>query len=272
MTRLKHHAEIADALHHQSDEELLHLLSDAQIQAHGMLTVLSDRTNVFVKLVPLAALEMQAQNYRSTANYFQLPTYYQYRIGSCGFGAWREIETHLTANTWVISGQCPHFPLLYHWRILPITQANYDDRIDRQRWGNCTAIHQRVASIIEATHSVVIFLEHYPLTLSQWLHHQLLQCADPVLLVTQLEAQLTEMLSFMNAQGVLHMDAHFENILTDGSQLFLTDYGLSLSNRFRLDVEEQQFFARHQTFDLCTIVNSLVHAVVSRCNSVLGQL
>ena len=269
MTRLKHHAEIANELQQRSDEELLHLLSDAQLQAtgHGTLSFLSDRFTLFVKLVPLATLEMQGQNYQSTANYFQLPTYYQYRIGSCGFGAWREIETHLVTNTWVRSGQCTHFPLLYHWRVLPIVQANYDDRIERQRWGNCKAIHQRVSSIVEATHSVVMFLEYYPLTLSQWLHHQLLHCADPILLVIKLETQLIKILSFMNSQDFLHMDAHFENILTDGEQLFLTDYGLALSSQFDLDVNEQQFFDQHQTFDLCTIINSLVHAVVSHYDS-----
>ncbi|NEZ61767.1 hypothetical protein D0962_03080 [Leptolyngbyaceae cyanobacterium CCMR0082] len=265
MTRLKYHGEIADELQCWSNEGLLHLLNDAQIQVrgHGTLSFLNDRTPVFVKLVPLAALEMSGQNYQSTANYFQLPTYYQYRIGSCGFGAWREIETHLVANTWVKSGQCAQFPLLHHWRVLPIVCTSYDDRIDRQRWGNCEAIHQRVSSMLKATHSVVIFLEHYPLTLSQWLRHHLLHCTDPISMITSLETQLTDILSFINSQGVIHMDAHFNNILTDGNQLLLADYGLALSNQFQLDADECQFFDEHQNFDICTVITSLVHAIVS---------
>ena len=269
MIRLESHAGIADELQSWSDENLLRLLNDAQIQevGYGTVSFWSGSINVFVKLIPLTALEMQVQNYQSTANFFQLPTYYQYRIGSCGFGAWREIKAHLLANTWVLSSQCTQFPLLHHWRVLPIVHTSYDDRISMKLWGNCEAIHRRISSITEATHSVVMFLEHCPFTLNQWIREQLLHCSDPIAIVTRLESTLTEILSFINSQGLIHMDAHFDNILTNGKQLFLTDYGLVLSNQFQLDSDERQFFDKHQNFDTCTALNSLVYTIVNHYDS-----
>ena len=266
MNRITYHASIADELQSWSDEALLRLLNAVQISTigHGTISLPSHTTQIFVKLVPLTALEKQSQNYQSTANCFQLPTYYQYRLGSCGFGAWRELEAHQLTNQWVMSGQCPHFPLLHHWRVLPIAPTHYDDRIDRQRWGNCEAIHQRVAAIAAATHSIGMFLESYPLTRSQWFREQWLQGADPMATIMDVEAPLIGILSFLKSQGLLHLDAHFDNILTDGQQLFLTDYGLALASQFQLDAAERQFFKQHQNFDICTTLTSLVHAIVNR--------
>ncbi|NEQ44217.1 MAG: hypothetical protein F6K00_11940 [Leptolyngbya sp. SIOISBB] len=218
----------------------------------------------FVKLLPLTAFELLGQNAPSTVNYFQLPTYYQYRLGSCGFGAWREVEAHQLANQWVTSGRCVQLPLLHHWRVLPIAPTRYDDRINLELWGNCEAIHQRVGAISAATHSIVLVLENYPLTLSQWFREQWSHCDDPMAMVMHLESTLLDILSFINSQGLLHLDAHFDNILTDGQQLFLTDYGLTLSKQFQLDAAELQFFKQHHNFDICTALTSLVHAIVSR--------
>ncbi|MGA4844917.1 hypothetical protein ACOBQB_00960 [Streptomyces sp. G5(2025)] len=55
----------------------------------------------------------------------------------------------------------------------------------------------------------------------------------------------------MNACGLLHFDAHFENILTDGRQLFFADYGLAISSRFELAQGEADFFDQHRTYDQC---------------------
>ena len=77
-----------------------------------------DNTPVFVKKVPLTDLELQTENYMSTANIFNLPMCYQYGIGSAGFGAWRELAAHVMTTNWVITGGCPNFPIMYHWRIL----------------------------------------------------------------------------------------------------------------------------------------------------------
>ena len=266
MTRLQTSANIAHDLQGWSDQALLDFLHDCSISAvgHGTIFLPSHASPVFVKLLPLTPLEMSGQHVSSTVNYFQLPPYYQYRLGSCGFGAWREVQVHQLANQWVASEQCVQHPLLHHWRVLPIAPIHHDDRINLQLWGNCEAIHRRVAAISTAHHSVVLFLEHYPLTLSQWFREQWLHSANPMAIVTTVESKLTAILAFINSQGLLHLDAHFDNILTDRQQLFLTDYGLALSSQFQLDVAEQQFFQQHQNFDICTALTSLAHAIVSR--------
>ena len=60
------------------------------------------------------------------------------------------------------------------------------------------------------------------------------------------------------------MDAHFENIVSDGKEIYLTDFGLAISDEFELNVDERAFFHRHRNFDRATILTSLVHAIFTR--------
>lgn len=76
-------------------------------------------TRVFVKRVPLTDLEMRPENVRSTANLFGLPMFYQYGVGSAGFGTWRELAVHTMTTNWVLGNEYEGFPLMYHWRVLP---------------------------------------------------------------------------------------------------------------------------------------------------------
>jgi hypothetical protein len=69
--------------------------------------------------------------------------------------------------------------------------------------------------------------------------------------------------SFMNSRELLHFDAHFENILTDGRRLYFTDYGLALSSRFGLSPEYTRFFERHRTYDRCYTITYLVEWLVT---------
>ena len=72
------------------------------------------------------------------------------------------------------------------------------------------------------------------------------------------DSELEAGLSFMNARGLLHFDAHFENILTDGRRLFFADYGLAISSRFELAQDEADFFREHRSYDRCYSVTHLV--------------
>ncbi len=265
LDRQRAHERIAAELARATDEELLGLLSDPRLSELGHAVVEAPRGagTVFVKLVPVAALELTPRHRGATANFFELPAYYQYRLGSCGLGAWREIEAHRLANDWVLSEQCVCFPLLHHWRVLPIVKTGYDDRHGVELWGDCPEIHQRVAAIKDATRSVALFLEYFPLTLGQWFPDQMRRADDPASFAVDIEGRLRALLSFLHARGVIHLDAHFENILTDGNELYLTDYGLSVSRDFELNPDEQAFFAAHQNFDLITAINGLVHAVIT---------
>ena len=98
------------------------MLADGKAMHKGIggtsLQIEINNTPVFVIKVPLTDLELQPENYMSTANIFNLPMCYQYGIGSTGFGAWRELAAHVMTTNWVITGQCPNFPIMYRWRIL----------------------------------------------------------------------------------------------------------------------------------------------------------
>lgn len=76
-------------------------------------------TRVFVKRIPLTDIELRLENVRSTANIFELPMFYQYGVGSAGFGAWRELAVHTMTTNWVLGDEYAGFPLMYHWRVLP---------------------------------------------------------------------------------------------------------------------------------------------------------
>jgi hypothetical protein len=252
-----------------SDEDLVGRLSRLGLSDQGgaAMTLPESEVEVFVKLSPVTALELEPRHRHSTANFFGLPSYYQYRLGSCGFGVWRELAVHRLANEWVLTGQCPQFPLLHSWRTLPIVSRGEDDKMSLAPWGDDSAICGRVTAIRAATSSVALFLECLPQTLGQWLAERLRGSLDPAALVAETEAALLSLLAFVEREGLLHLDAHFENVLTDGSQIFLADFGLTTSRAFRLDQDELAFFERHENFDRCTAITSLVHAIVSRYDS-----
>ena len=76
--------------------------------------------SVFAKKIALTDLEMQ--NMYSTKNLFDLPIYYQYGVGSLGFGVWRELAAHQITTQWVLNGESPNFPLMYGFKIMPCNQ------------------------------------------------------------------------------------------------------------------------------------------------------
>ena len=77
------------------------------------------------------------------------------------------------------------------------------------------------------------------------------------------ERELVAGTSFMNSRGLLHFDAHFENILTDGQRLYFADYGLAISSGFELSQDEADFFDRHQAYDRCYTATYLVNWLVT---------
>ena len=121
--RIKTYAHLSTEINCLSDVKLCCLLHQAQpmhtgIGGKSVLLTIND-TPIFVKKIPLTDLEREPQHTLLTANFFELPLFYQYGIGSTGFGAWRELAAHIMTTNWVLSGECPNFPLLYNWRVLP---------------------------------------------------------------------------------------------------------------------------------------------------------
>jgi hypothetical protein len=152
---------------------------------------------------------------------------------------------------WVLAGDFPGFPLTYHWRVLPdAPQPLPDELADVERavayWG--APARDRIEGLRTASASLTLFLEYVPQTLHDWLDARI-RTDEADAACAFVARQLGELTDFLASRGLLHFDAHFENILTDGHRLYLADYGLSLSARFRLTAEERVFFDRHRHYD-----------------------
>jgi hypothetical protein len=272
-SRTKTYSDISSELACLSDQKLMSLLDKAKAMYAGIggRSVLLNiaENQVFVKKVPVTDLELMPEHRLSTANMFDLPLYYQYGVGSVGFGVWRELVTHMMTTNWVISGECPNFPILYHWRILP-TSDTYMDMSCRggidsytEYWDNSIAVRKRIEAIHNAKVHLVLFLEYLPQHLHEWLKQSLAQGPEiGEAAVTFIDEQLKSANSFMNSHGLLHFDAHFENILTDGKLLYLSDFGLALSNKFELSTAEVDFFNRHQNYDQTSTMTNLLFSII----------
>ncbi|WP_405783573.1 protein kinase family protein [Streptomyces sp. NBC_00859] len=270
--RLAAHGAVATSLALHSDHALRDLVDTAVPIGTGiggksaLLEVAG--TPVFVKRVPLTDPERRPENVRSTANLFELPVFCQYGIGGPSFGAWRELAVQTMTTNWVLAGKHEGFPLMHHWRVLPDSTPLPEELADVERavayWGGGAQVRRRIEALQESSASIALFLEYIPRTLHEWLGEQMAtggENADRA--CTMVERELEAGTSFMNSRGLLHFDAHFENILTDGRHLYLADYGLALSSRFDLSRDEVGFFDRHQDYDRCYSVTYLVNWLVT---------
>ena len=262
---------VATSLALCSDRELRELVDAATPLGSGIggTTALLEvgGTPVFVKRLPLTDLERLPENVHSTANLFGLPDFCHYGvglIGGPGFGAWRELAVHAMTTNWVLADDYQGFPLTYHWRVLPNPGqplpeelADVDHAVGY--WGAGDAMRRRIEAVRDASASIALFLEYIPQNLHTWLDVQVKaggEAAEQA--CAMVERELRAGISFMNARGLLHLDTHFQNILTDGRRLFFADYGMAVSSRFDLSEDEAGFFAGNQSYDPCYSVTHLV--------------
>ena len=218
---------------------------------------------IFAKQIAVCDLEMEHPG--STANLFNLPTYYQYGVGSAGFGAWRELEAHKMTTDWVLRNECPNFPLMYGYAILPRaideltgSELEKEEKIEKREksfeeikkyWGGSEAIDKRLRAIDCATKNVVVFMESIPQTLDSYIHPQASEgdLVKPDMLMV--ERDLKSVTAFMESKGMIHFDVHGQNVLTDGEQIYVADFGLATSLDFELSAEEREFFEKNLGYD-----------------------
>lgn len=268
--RLVAHCDIATSLALLCDRELTELVEAGTPLGTGIggrsTLIEVDGRKVFVKRMPLTDVERLPENVRSTANVFGMPAFCHYGIGavcSPGFGAWRELAAHEMTTNWVLSGRFPGFPLLHHWRVLPDAQQSLPEELaDVERavayWGGG---REHIEALGTASASLTLFMEHVPHTLHDWFSAQL-RTDDPDTACALVERGLEAVTGFLHERQLLHFDAHFGNVLTDGQQLYLADYGLALSPRFQLDRAESDFYDRHRHYDRAYALSYLVHWLV----------
>ena len=254
--RLAAYRTVATRLSQQSDRRLGAVVAAADPLGSGTGGRIGeldlDGTRVFVKRIPLTELELKPEHARSTANLFGLPMFYQYGVGSAGFGAWRELAAHTMTTHWVLGDDYQGFPLMYHWRVLPDSRPEgFVDEfggIDGAvaHWEGSSAVRGRLDAIGRSSASLVVFLEHLPQTLPAWLADH--QDADDSP-YPWIEAALARGTAFMRSHGFVHFDGHFYNLLTDGRQVYFADFGLALSSAFELSAQEAAFLSNHLDYD-----------------------
>ncbi len=222
--------------------------------------------NVFVKLVPLTDLEHHKNNLYTTKNIFNLPLYYQYGVGSTGFGVWRELKASQICSAWVIERKCSNFPVLYHHRILPaIDSINYKHQSTIEHsayWESNKYIKQRHSQILNAKFIVALFFEYIPYTLFDYIFKLRNTNSDKLHIFTQkVLLQILATTRFLSDHNIVHFDAHFHNILTDGNDIYFADHGLTSSLTFELSEQEQNFLLEHRNLDQYFSITNLLHSL-----------
>jgi serine/threonine protein kinase len=242
------HAVISASLMGRNDDELLDLeLSQgprsvwsrngvAQVEGHS----------VFVKRVPLTATE--CEHPYSTRNHFNLPAFYQYGVGSAGFGAFRELAALQTVTDWVLSGETSAFPLLFHHRVMPGHPGPWKGRMGLEDyirfWADDDAVACMMRERVSADRELWLFLEYFPRTVSDWFMPTNQSEVDWVI------SQLSDAIGVLRRHGFVHFDAHLANMVLDGHSLYLADFGLAVGTEFELAPLERNFFAKHRHYDL----------------------
>lgn len=272
--RLEKYDNISKKIVGMSNAHIKNLLENASNRAltswnSSTAIVTINNHRVFIKKIPVTDLELEPINQMSTQNVFTLPGCYQYGVGSAGFGAWRELAAHELTTKWVLSETHSAFPLLYGWRLLHeenTTLARSQEDIDNevQYWENHPSIRQRLEQINESNDTICLFLEYIPWTLKQWIAEQI----DAPTTIEKMLCSLQSSLDNMKRNNFLHMDAHFENLLTDGNAVYFSDLGLALTPEFHLSENEKIFFLQHEQYDRCCVFVNFAHSIVT---SVSGQ-
>ena len=274
-SRVRYYSDFSSKLACIDSKKLKQIVLNGKAQHLGIggssVLIRLDNLPVFVKKIPISEMELQSNNFMSTANIFNLPLCYQYGIGSTGFGAWREIAAHIMTTNWVITGMHPNFPIMYHWRIIQDSEekkiSNFkQERIDEHVafWENSENIRQRIKSNISALHNVYVFMEYLPYNLYQWLEKKITDKNDEAIhIIKSIELQLKESNIFMKSQGFFHMDGHFKNILTDGKILYYSDFGLAISHLFSLSLSEKEFLDINADYNQCSGYTSLLHGIIT---------
>ena len=229
-----------------------------------------EQSKVFAKRLPVTNLEYA--NLFSTRNLYDLPTFCNYGIGyfaSTGLGIFRELATHIKTTQWILDDEIATFPLMYHYRIMPFLGQRSVVDLDPHKkyvesWDNNANVGNYALDRAIANYELVLFIEYVPHVLESWLHE------NPNTLERSLN-KIRTTIDFLRTKGIIHFDAHFRNILTDGDRIYLTDFGLVLDRNFALTKEEEDFFEQNIFYDYGEVLRNLRHLMrwsYDRCSEI----
>jgi len=252
--RIDNYDKVSKHLGSLTDSQLSDLLESATPLGSGIggdvMKTEVEGVSVIIKKIALTDTELQ--NPGSTRNIFGLPLKYQYRVGSAGFGVWREEAAHKITTDWVLRGECENFPLMYHSRDMPrTTKREPTEEIEGivEYWDSDTNIEGRLRAKDASVRDVVIFMEDSQKTLRDYLHVEMGKDTITPEKIAKLECELNKVAAFMKSKGFLHMDSHALNVMVKDEQLYFIDFGLALSQEFELSPEEIAFLEKHGDYD-----------------------
>lgn len=191
----------------RSDSQLVALLDGGAAGEVGVgggaVTLDIDGLPAFAKRVPLTDRELARPH--CTANLFELPVFCQYGVRGVGFGAWREPAANRMVTAGVLAGEAASFSLLYHWRLLPgrppIAAEHEDVDAVVAGLGGSPAVRVRLEALAAASWSLVLFFEHIPHRLVDWLRE------DPVGRAALFERNLSEIVAFLGERQFAERNA-----------------------------------------------------------------
>ena len=201
---------------------------------------------VFVKRLPLTDIE--ASHPYSTRNHFELPTFYAYGVGSAGFGAWREL-----AALQAVRG-VPGLPDHLHHRVMPRSSPPqslpWSEEEYVQYWGGSQAVGRYLQARNSATQELWIVLEHAGSRADLWL-------AENPEGLNNVLGQVFDTIAELRTRHIVHFDAHWGNVVTDGAHCRLVDFGLAMSTDMELSQAERTFLSAHLHYDYGVVLGYL---------------
>ena len=213
--------------------------------------------DVFMKKIPLTTLEYN--NIFDTFNLYNLPTYYNYPIGSAGINCFREITMHIKTTKWVLEGKINNLIMMYHYRIIK-KENNIIDEIQKEninknvstKWNNNKNIKNYLIERLNAPYEIIVVMEYFPITLNKWLKQDLKN-------VYSYCKQIFPLLNFLQKQRVIHFDSHSKNfVVSKEGLIYMIDFGLVLDLDFNLTKEEIKFFHKNTLFDYGACIMSIM--------------
>ena len=225
-----------------------------------------NKNKIFIKAIPVAKLFME--NILDTTNLYNVPAFYNYGFGSAGVNPWRELILHIKTTNYVLDDdiECDFFPLLYHYRIIEDDNNNNNDNIESglsprlmKRWNNDKNIKKYLKDRINSKHKIVLFLEYIPNVAYKYLEKS-------YNFVENFYEQTKHIIIFCNKNGILHNDSHLGNYIIDNKKkVYLTDFGLSLSEDFNLSIDEKKFMRMNVNLDKYYTIDDIASIYINNC-------
>ncbi len=247
---MQHRIASYDKLHNDLEampqNKLVQAFNSGQIsEGYGKMSVTKiNGKKVFIKKLPCTSLEHR--NHLDTSNLFDLPTFYNYGVGSAGINCFRELQMHIKTTGWVLNGDIVNFPLLYHWRVAPVRSKlltkTVRDKISREAryWNSDKNIKKYLLERAKAPFEIIMVIEYFPTVLHKWLKNDINN-------VISFEKQVYPILDHLHDNNIIHFDAHQGNFMVDNHGIiYLTDFGLVLDTTFNLSAAEIRFFNRNR--------------------------